>query len=265
MEAERQGKKSIRDQWEVGWTTRGAQCLGLGQPWCPWLPSSWLGSRMGWASRSCPAVPGSHQSSWHNCHTMSTPKRTQEGLGGWQEETVSTFSPEERVTKKTGKAHTWISLKQFVPIYISHLCLSAGIGIDSAVHHPHNFIAATGRRSSCMAREDLFWEQMLQTSLLEGIPIGFTQAGRMNRYFAYPLTTFFSDPGSNIFMKSFQLKSWVPWIQQLDFRPPPGLLCPLGWLCLFLPTQRWSHCKYHWVHPFPAIRTIPLSKDWLQG
>lgn len=184
MKAERQGKKSIRDQLEVGWTTRGAQCLGLGLPWCPWLPSSWLGSGMGCASRSCPAIPGSHQSSWCNCNTMSTSKRTQEGLGGWQEETASTFSPEERLSKKTGKAHTWISLRQFGPISISHPYFSAGIGTQSTVHHPHNFIATTGRRSSCMARGNLFWEQMLQTSLLEGIPIGFSQAGRMNHYFA---------------------------------------------------------------------------------
>lgn len=186
--------------WAAWWKQRGrerraswingrlAEPLEVPSAWgwgwgCPWLPSSWLGSGMGSASRSCPAVPGSYQYSWYNCHIMSTSKRTQEGLGGWQEETVSTFSPEERLSK-TEKAHTWISLKQFGRISISHPYFSAGIGTESAVHHPHNFIATTGRRSSCMARGNLFWEQMLQTSLLEGIPIGFSQAERMNHYFA---------------------------------------------------------------------------------
>lgn len=85
-----------------------------------------------------------------------------------------------------GKAHMGRSLKQVIHIPISHSCLSAGVGQDTAAQHPCVFTAATG---SCTARRDLLWEHMLLPSLLQGALLNFTQvghtAGKTKLYFGY--------------------------------------------------------------------------------
>lgn len=107
------------------------------------------------------------------------------------------------------------SLQKVIQIDISHPCLSAGIGLDSAARHPCVFTAATG---SCMARGDLLWEQMLLSSLPEGAPQDFIQVGpigrRMNHYFGYPFTTFSQSRG-DLTAGTFELIHFQPYQQSL--------------------------------------------------
>lgn len=46
-----------------------------------------------------------------------------------------------------------------------------------------------------------------------------------------------------------------------DLRPPRGLLCPSGLLCLGLPSLTWNRCSWNSV----SFTTLPPSKDGRKG